>query len=105
MQSYSAVVLKYLPNDFWNTLDKLQDHLNDECICAVLNSSDAETANKLMLDCLIENHIEDVIGFCDILGEISTVINLMGVLQQGLYNYICVYISMCDYENGYFPNI
>ena len=86
MRPYSAVILKYLPDDYMNTLDILQDHLNDDCICAVLSSPDinVETANKLMLDCLIESHIEDVIGFCDVIEKISTVINLMDCLRQGL---------------------
>ena len=90
MQSYSAVILKYLPDDFMNTLDILQDHLSDDCICAVLRSSDIdiETANKLMLDCLIESHIEDAYGFCDILEKVSTISNLLQHFRQGMYTAI-----------------
>lgn len=96
MQLYSAVILKYLPDNFLNTLDRLQDHLNDDCICAVrsIPDNDIETANKLMLDCLIESHIEDVIGFCDIIDQISTVINLMDCLREGMCMHISMYISI-----------
>ena len=77
-----------------NTLDILQDHLNDDCICVVLSSPDVETANKLMLDCLIESHIEDVYGFCGVLEKVSTISNLLHLFRQGMYLYSHMYVHI-----------
>jgi len=95
MQSHSAVILSSLPDDFMSTLDELQDYLNDDCICAVVSGCDAETANKLMLNCLIDSHKEDVIGFCNVLERIPTLSNIMSNLRQGI---VCICVHMCELQ-------
>ena len=47
-------MLKYFPKDFCQSLQVLQDQLTDDHLCAVLNCSDSDSANKLILDCLID---------------------------------------------------
>jgi len=88
-QSCFDEILHSLSDDFLGTLDILQDHLTNDCVCAVVICSDVETANKLMLNCLIENHTQDVTGLCDILENIHNAPNLPNIianLRNGNYN-------------------
>ena len=88
LQSGYDSILHSLPDNFLGTLDVLQDDLTDECICAVVECSDSQTANKLMLHCLIENYTEDVAGFCDVLERIVNVPSLdvtINNLRKGIF--------------------
>ena len=72
------------------TLECLQDYLTDDCICVVLESSNADTANKLMLDCMISKLTckENLLDFFDQLEEITGEHNLASTineLRQGTY--------------------
>ena len=46
--------------DYENTLNLLQNYLTDDQICQILSSSNYTTANKIILDCLIEKFKESV---------------------------------------------
>jgi len=51
-------ILPLLPKNYENTLDIVQDCLSDNQICAVLSSPDYHSANKIILDNLMERAIE-----------------------------------------------
>ena len=63
-----------MPDDYELTVGKLQNFISDSNICAILSSSDSTTANKIILDCLIEriNHKEQLLHLCDQLEIITT---------------------------------
>lgn len=54
------IILQSLPMDYENTLNLLQNYLTDDQICQILSSSNYSTANKIILDCLIEKFKESV---------------------------------------------
>ena len=58
-----------MPSNCWKTLIKLWkwNYLSDDCFDEVLKSIDAQAANKLMLNYLIENYTANVLEFCNIL--------------------------------------
>ncbi|XP_065883621.1 uncharacterized protein [Dysidea avara] len=51
---YDAI-LQSLPIDYEKTLQAIQDHLTDEQMCSVLSNSNYTSANKVILNCLVEN--------------------------------------------------
>ena len=61
-----------MPPDYEQSIGRLQNHFSDEQICTILYCSSHTTANKLMLDCLIERMSckEDQLDFCDQLEKI-----------------------------------
>lgn len=72
MRSKYSVILQSLPSDYEKTLDIVQDDLTDDQICDVLTSADYATANKIILNCLIEKvkYAADIVGLCDQLEKI-----------------------------------
>ncbi|XP_065902698.1 uncharacterized protein [Dysidea avara] len=81
MQSQFNAILCSLPDNFLGTLDVLQDDLTDDCVCTVVECSDSQTANKLMLNCLIESYTEDIAGFCDALEKLTDAIGLANIVD------------------------
>ena len=55
LKSRYDTILQSLCTDYEQTLDTIQDQLTDDQICQVLTCSDHKMANKVILDCLIEN--------------------------------------------------
>ena len=101
-------ILKCFPKDSLQSLAKLQDVLSDDQICAILNCSDSHTANKMILDCLINkmNCKEDVFNLCDQLNRLTDIspnlTNLISKLRKGYWliyvrNIICEFISTFVY--------
>ena len=43
-----------MPDEYELTVGKLQDYISFDQICSILSSSNSTSANKLILDCLIE---------------------------------------------------
>ena len=75
-------ILQSMPDNYLTTWNMLWDYLDAECIDAVLDSIDARIANRLMLDCLIQRHTEDISGFCDILEWIpNTTYELSSIVE------------------------
>ena len=74
-----------MPDDYEPTIGKLQHHISDDQICAILSSSNSTFANKIILDCLIERmrSREDLLDLCDRL-EIITESHDMKIVINGL---------------------
>ena len=86
---YTAL-LQAFPIAHLSTLECLQDNLTDDCICAVVESTNVGLANKMMLDCMISKLTckEDLLDFFDQLEEIKNAHNLTSTvnkLRQGMY--------------------
>ena len=105
---YTAL-LQAFPVTHLSTLECLQDYLTDDCICVVVESTNADLANKMMLDCLISKLTckEDLLDFFDQLDEIKNAQNLVSTvygLRQGMYvvnwqfhNFLYMQLYICYY--------
>ena len=77
-------ILQCLPVDYEKTLQVVQDYLTDEHICIILSNSDHSSANKAILDCLIEkaNHTRNLFEFCDQIEKILPLSTNQGSLTN-----------------------
>ena len=75
LKSLYNKILKCFPKDSLQSLEKLQDALSDNQICAILNHLDSHTANKMILDCLIDKmkFREDIFDLCDQLDRLTDI--------------------------------
>ena len=84
-------LLQSFPLAHLATLECLQDHLTDDCICAVVEATSADSANKMMLDCMISRLTckEDLLDLFDHLEEITDahdVRSTVNALRQGRHS-------------------
>ena len=79
-----AFLLRSLPETHLSTLECLQDYLTDDCICAVVESTNVSLANKMMLDCIISKLTckEDLLDFFDQLEKINNAHNLASTVNE-----------------------
>ena len=86
LKAHYHTILHLMPNDYEQTIGKLQNHFSDEQICAILYSGGHATANKLILDYLIERMSckEDQLDFCDQLEKIAATSNELTIIIQEL---------------------
>lgn len=77
----------------------MQDCITDEQLCIVLSNSEYSSANKAILDCLIEklNHTGNLLEFCDYLEKILPLLNDQGSLTSLIAEvrtgtYVCVHM-------------
>lgn len=77
-------ILQCLPDDYGKTLQAVQDHLTDEQMCIVLSSTDHNSANRAILDCLITqvNHMGNLLEFCDHLEKVLPLSTDQGLLTN-----------------------
>ena len=63
-----------MPDNYEQSVGKLQNYISDDQICMILSSSNFTTANKTILDCLIEkmSRREELLDLCNQLETIST---------------------------------
>ena len=61
-----------MPADYELTVGKLQKFISEDKVCTILTSSNSTTANKIILDCLIEKmkYREELLDLCDQLENI-----------------------------------
>ena len=73
-----------MPDNYELTVEKLMNHIKDDQICEILNSSNSTIANKRILDCLIEKMscIEELLDLCDQLENISSSHDLKTVINE-----------------------
>jgi len=79
-----------MPDNYEQSIWKLQNYISDDKICMILNSSNSTTANKIILDCLIEKMScrEEVIDLCDklkIISESHQLDMLISEIRSGKY--------------------
>jgi len=60
-----------MPDNYEQSVSKIQDYMSDEQICMILSSDSSIAANKLILDCLIEK-VNSRKDLCRLLKTIST---------------------------------
>ena len=84
MKAHYHAILHLMPHDYELTVGKLQNNLSDDQICAILSSSSSNTANKIILDCLIEriSHREELLDLCDQLEIITTSNDLRIIVNE-----------------------
>ena len=63
-----------MPDNYEQSVEKLQNYISDDQICMILSSSNSTKANKIIFDCLIERMScrEELLDLCDQLETIST---------------------------------
>ena len=63
-----------MPDNYEQSVGKLQNYISDDQICMILSTSNSTTANKIILDCLIERMSckNELLDLCDQLETIST---------------------------------
>ena len=63
-----------MPENYEQSVGKLQNYISNDQICMILSSSNSSTANKMILDCLIGRMScrEELLDLCDQLETIST---------------------------------
>ena len=68
-------IFNCFPKDSLLSLEKLQDALSDVQICAILNCSNSQNANKMILDCLIDKmkFREDIFDLCNQLDKLTDI--------------------------------
>lgn len=73
-----------MPDNYEQTVGKLQNYISDDQICIILSSSNSSTANKIILDGLIERMScrEELLDLCDQLETISTSNQLTMVINE-----------------------
>ena len=90
-----------MPDNYEQNIEMLQNYISDDQICMILTSSNSTTANKIILDCLIERIScrEELFDLCDHLETISTSHQLMMVINEirsGMYICTRVYLAYCN---------
>jgi len=73
-----------MPDDYEQSVGMLQNYISDDQICMILSTGNSTTANKIILDCLIERLScrEDLLDLCDQLETITTSHQLMMVISK-----------------------
>ena len=85
LKTHYHTILHLMPDDYEQSIGRLQNHFSDDQICAILYSGNCRTANKLILDSLIERMSckEDQLDLCDQLEKIPTASSeLKAIIQQ-----------------------
>ncbi|XP_065885277.1 uncharacterized protein [Dysidea avara] len=84
LKTHYHTILQLMPDNYERSVGKLQNYISDDQICMILSSSNSTTANKIILDCLIERMScrEELLDLCDQLETISTSHQLMKVISE-----------------------
>ena len=86
-------ILRLMPDNYEQSVGKLQNYISDDQICMILSISNSTTANKMILDCLIEEIScrEELLDLCDQLETISTshqLNMLISEIRSGEYGFV-----------------
>ena len=81
--NYHAI-LHLMPDDYELTIGKLQNYISFDQICVVLSSNSPATANKIILDHLIERMScrEELLDLCDQLDSITTSHDMKMIINE-----------------------
>ena len=73
-----------MPDEYELTVGKLQDYISFDQICSILSSSNSTSANKIILDCLIEkmSHREELLDLCHQLENIIVSCDMKVVINE-----------------------
>ena len=86
LKTQYQTILHLMPDDYEQSVGKLQDYITDEQICTILCSGSNVAANKLILDFLITRMSckEDQLDLCDQLEKIATASDELKMIIQQL---------------------
>ena len=89
-KSHYSVLVKSMPDEYMNTVSQLECYLTGDHIGSILECRDVFTANRKILDCLIEeiNTKEGLLDFCNLLSTITGVPALTTALQEFYKGYV-----------------
>lgn len=92
LKTHYHTILRLMPVEYEQSIAQLQNYFSDEQICTILYRSDHTTANKLILDFLIERMSckEDQLDLCDQLEKIAASSNELTVIIQDLRTGACI---------------
>jgi len=84
LKTHYHTILKLMPDNYEQSVGMLQNYISDDQICMILSSGNSTTANKIILDCLIERLScrEELLDLCDQLETIATSQQLMTVISE-----------------------
>ena len=73
-----------MPDEYELTVGKLQDYISFDQICSILSSSNSTSANKIILDCLIERIScrEELLDLCQQLENITISRDMKVVINE-----------------------
>ena len=73
-----------MPDEYELSVGKLVNYISDDRIGAILSSSNASVANKLVLDCLIERISckEELLDLCDQLESVIASLDLKVIINE-----------------------
>ena len=97
LKAHYHTILKLMPDNYEQSVGKLQNYISDDQICMILSSSNSTTANKTILDCLIEKMSckEELLNLCDQLETIATSHQLLMVISEIRSGGYCV-VAVCS---------
>ena len=84
LKDHYHAIIRLMPEEYEITVGKLQNNISDDKICVILNSSNSTTANKIILDCLIEgvNCREELLDLCDQLEIVTTSQDMKIIIKE-----------------------
>ena len=73
-----------MPNNYEQSIGKLQNYISDDQICTILSSDNSFAANKIILNCLIERMSckEELLDLCNQLEIITSSHQMMMVISE-----------------------
>jgi len=90
-----------MPDDYEQSVGKLQSHISDDQICDILCSGNSRIANNKILNCLIEKLKcrEDLLDLCDQLEKIAISHDLMVIIKD-IKTGLCLFVCTCMLQCG-----
>lgn len=84
LREHYHTIIELMPENYQETAQALINFISDDQICSILCCSNSTTANKMILDCLIEkmSRREELFNLCDQLQRISTSQQLKAVISE-----------------------
>ena len=89
-----------MPDNYKQSIVKLQNYVSDDQMCMILSSSSSTAANKMILDCLIGrmNSRENLLDLCDQLQVINKSYQLMTIISDIRFGENCFETLFDTYE-------
>ena len=93
-----------MPEEYEQSVGKLQDHISDDEICDILCSDNYRIANNKILNCLIKKLSceVDLLGLCDQMEKIATAHDLTEILKKirsGILTYCILHMHISSTVN------
>ena len=84
MRSHYSALVRSMPDNYRNTLSKLEFYLSGDHIGSILECRDVFTANQRILDCVIEQICteQELLNFCDWFSALISTPLLIATLEN-----------------------